>query len=257
MDRERNPDRERLSGVHRSEQSSESRVNEEFVDWLKTKGPTYLLIAVLLLLGYLWWVRLADSREAREAHAWHALQEAEVAGLPSSYEHVAEQYDGVASVGVLARLRAAQRLMDAVQRGVPVGAGADPIEGASTLSDDERESYLARAERLYREVLDRDGDRRRDLTIFAVKSRNGLAAIAEARGDLDAAISHYEQAAIRAVDAYPHLAAQARRRAETIDIAESIVSLPTQEERERIFPSDLIERTPISVDSAFRDLLLQ
>jgi hypothetical protein len=255
MDRERNSDRERLSGVHRSEQSSESRVNEEFVDWLKTKGPTYLLIVVLLLLGYMWWIRLADSREAREAQAWHALQEAEISGLPSSFEHVAEQYDNIASIGILARMQAAQRLMDAVQRGVPIGADND-FTADVALSDDERENYLARAERLYREALERAGDRRNQKTIFAVKAYNGLAAAAEARGDLEAASTYYERAAARAELEYPHLAAQAQRRAQTIHVAEAFVALPTRAERERVDSTDLIDRTPVTVDRAFRDLLM-
>jgi len=255
MDREQKTDRERLSGVHRSEQSSESKVNEEFVEWLKTKGPTYLLIAVLLLLGYLWWVRLADSREAREAQAWQSLQEAENTGLPSSFEHVAENYDGIGSVGILARLGAAQRLMDSVQRGVPIGIEEDDPRAVEALSDEDRENYLTRAERLFREVLDRD--RRGDMTIFAVRAHNGLAAVAEARGDIDTARSHYEQAASSAAGIYPHLAAQANRRAETIDTAAEIVALPSAQEVERLFEPDLMDRTPATVDSAFRDLLLQ
>jgi hypothetical protein len=32
-------DRERLKQVHQTD-LTESRVNEDFVDWLKTKGPT-------------------------------------------------------------------------------------------------------------------------------------------------------------------------------------------------------------------------
>lgn len=256
MDRERDSDRERLSGVHRSEQSSESNVNEEFVDWLKTKGPTYLLIVVLMLLAYLWWVRLADSREAREAQAWQTLQEAETSGMPSSFEHVAEQYDTIGSVGVVARLGGAQRLMDAVQRGVPIGADdAEAEEG--TLSDDERDNYLARAERLYHEVIQRDGTKSYDMTLFAVKALNGLAAVFEARGDLDTARSYFEQAAVRADSQYPHLAAQARRRAETIDMVGTIVSLPLADEREQLFITDEMERTPVPIDSAFRDLLTQ
>lgn len=255
MDREQNSDRERLSGVHRSEQSSESRVNEEFVEWLKTKGPTYLLIAVLLLLGYLWWIRLGDSREARIAQAWHSLQEADVSGLPSSYEHVAEQYDGVDSIGKIARLRAAQRLMNAVQRGMPIGA--DEIDDEARLSESERDEYLSRAERLYRFVQEAAGERRRQHTLFAIKANNGLAAIAEARGDLAAARTHFEQAASRAEQEYPQLAAQARRRAETVGDVDQLVMMPSSEDVERLLEPALLDRRPVPFDRAFRDLLMQ
>lgn len=146
--------------------------------------------------------------------------------------------------------------MNAVQRGVPVGTEEDELADAS-LSDEERSNYLSRAEGMYRNVLDRDGAPQREMTIFAVNALNGLAAVAEARGDLDEARAHYEQAASRAETQYPHLAQQARNRAETIDTAEAVASLPTADERDRLVTTDQIERTPVSLDGAFRDLLTQ
>ena len=51
MDRQPgNQDRERLKEVHATD-LTESRVNEDFVDWLKTKGPTYLL-AILVVATF-------------------------------------------------------------------------------------------------------------------------------------------------------------------------------------------------------------
>jgi tetratricopeptide (TPR) repeat protein len=254
MDRERDNDRERLSGVHRSEGSTESRVNEEFVDWLKTKGPTYLLIGLAVLAAYLLWVNYSRSQETRQSDAWYNLQQAEISGMPSSFESVAEQYGNVDSIAPLARLRAAQKLIEAVQRNVPVGTGIDDDPDAH-LPESERENYLARAERLYREVLEADRGRGRDLTLMAIKALNGVAAVAEARGDIEQAQSYYEQAAQRAERDYPHLAAQARRRAANADQVGRIASLPTTAERDAITAPDETARTPVRIDSAFRDML--
>ena len=63
-------DRNRLKEIHQSD-LTESRLNEDFVTWLKTSGPTYLLIILVALCSYVLWIRWQEQKqnyvyEARE-----------------------------------------------------------------------------------------------------------------------------------------------------------------------------------------------
>ena len=65
------------------------------------------------------------------------------------------------------------------------------------------------------------------MTLHTVKALNGRAAVAEAKGDKDAARTYYESAAARAEAYYPTLAAQARGRpVEVFSIAVSTAAGP-------------------------------
>ena len=84
-------DRDRLKEVHQTE-LIESRINEDLVDWLKTKGPSWLL---LILVGVAIWMGYFRWRQYRANHyneAWSALLDSR---LPGSYEDVAARYADV------------------------------------------------------------------------------------------------------------------------------------------------------------------
>ena len=49
-------DRERLKDIQTAD-LSESHVNEDFVHWLKTKGPSYLLIIMIVIVAYMFVVK--------------------------------------------------------------------------------------------------------------------------------------------------------------------------------------------------------
>ena len=55
-------DRDRLKEVHQTD-LTESRVNEDFVDWLKNKGPTWLLVVMIAVCAYLAVVRLEAAHQ--------------------------------------------------------------------------------------------------------------------------------------------------------------------------------------------------
>lgn len=242
-------DRERLKEVHKTDMT-ESRVNEDFVDWMKNKGPTWLLVVLVAFTAYLTLVRWRSSQDTKHIQAWRALSEAEQSQFPASLQSVADDYGRVDSIGVVARIHAAQLLLDAVLTGRSPGAiDAD----APPMNEQEREQNLTRADRLYQEVLDTDDGSRR-MTIHAVNALNGRAAIAEARGDLEAAKRHYLAAATRVDAMYPQLAEQSRLRAEGEQIPLGI-TLPAEDDV--LTPADPgANLRPARIEPSLNNLLL-
>ena len=68
-------DRNRLSKIQQSD-LTESRVNQEFVDWLKTKGLNYALVFMVALCAVMGW-NLWKQRQTRVRNeAWQDLGQA-------------------------------------------------------------------------------------------------------------------------------------------------------------------------------------
>ena len=244
-------DRDRLKEVHKTE-TTESRINEDFVDWLKNKGPTWLLVVLVALTVYLLFVRWQNSAQTHQRQAWIALAEAEQSAFPASLESVAEEYPKQDAIAAIARIHAGQLLLESVITGQVPGA----IEGeeAPEMTEEDRELNLNRADRQFQAVLEAD-DGSRGMTIHAVNALNGRAAVAEARGELEAAQQHYLAAADRAEAFYPHLAEQARNRAET-DLQVGL-TLPSNDEvlQPAQLPGDE-ELRPARLEPGLRDLLI-
>ncbi|MCH2149088.1 MAG: tetratricopeptide repeat protein [Phycisphaerales bacterium] len=211
-------DRERLKDVQKSE-LTDDRLNEDFVVWLKTKGPSWLLAILVAIVAYLFIVNWQQKELRAQNEAWISLQEAQ---LPASLEDVAIQYPDVDSVANQARVRAANIYMQSVYLGRPIGAAADSTDD---LSEEDRLFNLERADALYAQVLAGMNETSGD-TLMAATALNGQAAVAESRGQLDAARNLYEQAAARAESMYPFIAARSRSRASTIDLYDELVELP-------------------------------
>ena len=64
-------DRDRLKDIQTAD-LSESNVNEDFVHWLKTKGPSYLLIVIIVIVSYLFFVIYQKGKMAHRAEAWNS-----------------------------------------------------------------------------------------------------------------------------------------------------------------------------------------
>ncbi|MHC5027413.1 MAG: hypothetical protein ACYTGR_11720 [Planctomycetota bacterium] len=222
MDRPGNQDRDRLKEVHATD-LTESRVNEEFVDWLKTKGPTWLLFVLVAVTGYLGIIRFKQHGVAKENAAWFALNEAiSTQSLPSSKEDVAAEHGSVRGITELALQSAGDQLLASVQRGQSINVTpGDTTTTPADLTDEERSKNLDRADSFFARIVDRD-DSSLGMTLHTVKALNGRAAVAEAKGDKDAARTYYESAAARAEAYYPTLAAQARGRVDTLDAVQPI-----------------------------------
>ncbi|MHC5024931.1 MAG: hypothetical protein ACYTGG_13680 [Planctomycetota bacterium] len=242
-------DRERLKEVKQTD-ITESRVNEEFVDWLKNKAPSWLLAILLAACGYLAIVKWRQSEDAHAIEAWAAIGEAR---LPITYEQIADQYGDVDSLALLGRLRSGQRLLNAVQIATPLDAEPGQSSG---LTEETRQSYLARADTQFEQILGLIGEQNElDSVLFAVSALDGRAAVAEARGDAETARSYYEQSAARCETFYPELAAQARIRAANVGEVADAASLPSD--------ADLTPPTapaanlkPVVCEAPLTDLLL-
>ncbi len=255
----------RLKEVHQTD-LTEGRINQDFLDWLKTKGVNYLLIVLVALCAYLGWVRWSAHKTNYQAEAWREYISATQL-LPSSLEDVASKYNDVGAVPDLARLEAASKLLRAVQTGKALGATApappspnDPnppaTPPAEDLTVDQRNEYLDRADRLYNEVATAD-DHSHGRTLLAVTALTGRAAVAESRGKADEAKSFYEQAAKRAEATYPEVAAASRLRAKDVGVGDAPVVLPTQAEVLAMQAKDTPpETTPVDVAGWIRTLVL-
>jgi tetratricopeptide (TPR) repeat protein len=257
---DRDPNRDRLKEVHQTD-LTEGRVNEDFVDWLKSKGPTWLLVILVAICAYIGIVRFRQHKDNYRAEAWGAFLQAE---LPGSLADVAREYGDVDQIANLARLQAGDQYLSAVQSGRTLDGlrSAAPVPGATTppqepseeevLTEENRGKYLDLAANYYRQVVE-DDDGSLGMTVHVVNAYNGLAAVAEARGDAEAAAKHYEQAAERCEKFYPGLSQQARRRAESAEQATHPVTLPSDPTFARnIAPP----RRTHDIDEALRPLLL-
>jgi len=253
-------DRERLKEVHQTD-LTESKVNEDFVEWLKTKGPSWLLMVLVVLCAYLFIVKFRQGKNTHRQEAWAALVAAD---LPGSYEDVAKNYADVGHVATVARLQAADTLMHAVQSGLRLGATLPrpaqpgtlppPPVPADLLEPGQRLDLLKRADALYAAVADEDTGNL-DTALYTIVALNGRAAVAESLGDAAAAKSRYEEAAARAEADFPGLATQARTRAESAGRFAVTVTLPTETELRSVRPPPFVLQ-PVRIDPGLRDLIM-
>lgn len=213
-------EKERLATVHQQD-LNEGRINEDFVTWLKTKGPTWLLIILAFVVAYLVMIRWQQQDAQARNAAWIELL---TTSNPASLEDVARIHAEVDGVSNLARLMAANSLMDDIQRGTILG---DDGQTRVPMDDATRAAHLKDADRIYAAIA-ADDDGSEGQAWAAVSAMNGRAAVAECRGELENASTWYNKAATRADGWLPALAAQARHRAATVNELEANISFATQ-----------------------------
>jgi hypothetical protein len=242
-------DHDRLKEVHQTD-LMESRINEDFVEWLKTQGPTYLLIVLVFVAAVLGWHRWKQHKVTRYSQAWAEFADCR---LPGAFEDVADRYPNVPGLAPRAWLLAADALLDAVQAGLPLGTDPAATETPDPLTELQRNEYLARAQGLYRRVIEGDNDSL-SMALHAISALQGMAVVSESLGDAEAAKRWYEAAASRAAPYYPWLAEQARQRAATVDENLATVALPAQADLPPLPRRDPM--TPVMIDPALSDLVL-
>ena len=213
---------DRLKDVQTSD-LTDSRVNHEFVDWMKTKGINWLLAILLVICGFLAWdlwkQRQTDSRN----QAWADL---DAATMPSTLEFsVAVDHAGVDAIAELALLQAADVYLGSVQSGIRPGMVATDADSA--LPESERDEMLNSADALYVQVFELSnaapGFTGKPL---AMASLFGRAAVAESRGDLEAAKSSLKNITRVAMPEYPVIAEQAEARIENLASMAEATELP-------------------------------
>ncbi|MCH2160836.1 MAG: hypothetical protein MK085_03070 [Phycisphaerales bacterium] len=212
---------DRLKEVQTSD-LTDSRLNHEFVGWLKTKGLNYLLAILLVACAFLGWdLYLRRGEEARN-QAWADLASAT---MPQTLvDSVAREHADIDSVANIALLRAADTWLQAVRTNTEPGlAGEDPV----ALTPERRTELLAMADDTYADVLARGGK----MPGFAGKpfvmaALFGQAAVAESRGEADQARGHLEQVVVIAEPEYSGIGAQAKSRLEDLDTIAAGMALP-------------------------------
>mgnify|MGYP000080996944 CR=1 FL=1 len=202
----------------------ESRINEDFVDFLKKYG-LWILLTVVLIGGYStakrWFVAYSDGKVDK---AFTDLEDARAGGdnvSPDSLLAVADEHASVRAVGTIARLDAADSYLSALRRGVKIGAavGADgTLERADdVLTPEDRVSYAAKATEQFQRVADEsatDTSKR----LWHINGLFGLAAVAETERNFEKAKLMYGQVEQAASEpGFQSLAAVAKARAAALE----------------------------------------
>ncbi|MAH67142.1 MAG: hypothetical protein CMJ27_12310 [Phycisphaerae bacterium] len=214
---------DRLKQVQTSD-LTDSRLNHEFVAWLKTSGMNYLLMLLLVACAFLawdWWNR--KQGEAIDT-AWTELASAT---SPAALRGVARTHAAVDGVAELSLLTAGDILLQSVRSGLRPGLAAGD-EGAELTPEDKAKS-LVEADAFFAEAVElasaRPGFAGKPMMIAGLFGR---AAAAEGAGRLDDARTHLEKVVEISTPEYPPLAEQANARLENLDGIEAHASLPNQ-----------------------------
>jgi hypothetical protein len=242
-------DRDRLKDIQTAD-LSDSQVNEDFVHWLKTKGPTYLLVVMVVIVGYLFYIRYQSSQAQHQGEAWVAFAEARVSGLPASFEDIAASYGEIGALRQLGLLGAADGYLKAVVLNQTLGNDANNTD---SLTQEDRTFYLQKADALYAKVV-ADDDSNATNTLFAVGGLSGRAAVAEANGDIESARKYYESIITRAGAQYPALATQAQSRIDSLESLSASIELPSEAEI-TARTNQVLKRDPKLIDSDIDSLI--
>ncbi len=174
----------------------ESRLNTEFIDSLRKWSTPVLMGVAIIAVAYFAWGKYNEHRANKLDTAFQELNDESVSGNPEALIQVAQTHSGQRSVGHLARLEAADRLLGAGVTGLRPGFFVNPQDGTidegGSLSDEERADMLVRAEDLYERVVadTRSGGR---TFYFTIAGLHGLAAVAESAGEIDRARQYYDE----------------------------------------------------------------
>ena len=200
----------------------ESRINKEFIDLLQ-KWSTPVLLLILLVAGAYAGVKWLENRQRTQLDAaFVAFRDAETEGRPEALLDVAREHGGVGSVGIVARLAAADLQLQAYHQRVRPGTQGQSEE--DRLSETEAVELLNEAGETYAEVHERAA-RKSGFELLAISGRWGVAAVELSRRDFDAASAALED--VRALATEHGFTDLADRAARTID---SIPALRDQPE---------------------------
>ncbi len=214
----------------------DSRVNQDFIDFLnKWSSPVLIVLAVgaLVYAG----LQYLDRRQKARIDRAFGEYEAAIAGgnpSPSSLESIAsEPSNDVRSVPELALLKATDIYLEAAMRGVAPGAQIDPVTQTFSnpddlLNDEQRGQYLDQAKSTAQKVYNacKDDPAKAVLTMQALSR---LAAVAEGKKDFAQAKSYYEQLkSLGEKQQFEPIMAFADERIANLPSLESLQPLPTE-----------------------------
>ncbi|QKK09529.1 MAG: hypothetical protein HND58_16065 [Planctomycetota bacterium] len=203
MAKENLPDNDnRLGQIKEGAGLEDSKINQEFVDFIRKWSTPILLIAAAAALGYFLYNKRIEARQAHidEAFAQYNQSANTFSPSPDALRRIAADFDDVKGVSIMARLSAADEYLRSVQRGIRPGSPLDPATGEPENEEDfltpdgeDRVRLLDEAEALYREVWN-ETQKNPAMAIHTLSALYGLAAVSESRPDLDAAKNTLDQA---------------------------------------------------------------
>lgn len=213
--------KQRLAQIQ-TQDLTESRVNDDFVLWLKKHGMNVLLavlIAACAVMGYQFWQRKGVEKSAA---AWGDLSRAT---LPEALEQVAKDHVDLPQVAIAALLQAGDLRLRQVQSGVLTAAqGTTP---AVPLDDAARKIALDAADEDYAKAADlartSPGARSK---LVVLQTLFGRAAVAECRGDLDSSRKYLAEAETLAGKDWEPIAKLAKTRIDGLVALATPVTLP-------------------------------
>lgn len=176
----------------------ESRLNQDFLDFLRKWSTPILLVAALGALSFVAYQKYAQAKRDNIDRAFREYEEVSSSSMPSpdSLAAVARQYTGIEAVPALSHNGAGDSLMFTLKTGLKAGAklkdDGSPESPDDVLKDADRTTILAQAEENYQLALDESikNPAQRPVTFGALF---GLASVAESKGDMDKAKSLYER----------------------------------------------------------------
>ncbi|MBC7833935.1 MAG: hypothetical protein H7Y88_02405, partial [Phycisphaerales bacterium] len=194
----------------------ESRLNQDFIDFLKKWSMPVLLVILAGSAAMLGLRKWGEYKAGQVDQAFLQLDQAEVSGKPENLLRVAEEHSGQRAIPYLASLQAGDTFLKAARRRIAPGfdlkPDGTPIETEALLSDTQRTEYLGKAGAAYQSVFDR-AKGNPDHALHTINALFGIAAVAEAKDDFDGASRAYTDIAARATAAgMPTLAAIADER---------------------------------------------
>jgi hypothetical protein len=226
---------ERQAQIRERAGLEESRLNQEFIEWLRRWGTPILMVVAALAVAYALRDRWHKAVDTKLDAGFEELASATTGGnsSPDTLLAVASEYEGHASISNLARLDAADAYLDALRRGVKPGAvvkAEKDHEGElenpdDALSDADRVDFLKRAGDLYEQVYDQTASRSGQ-QLLTLNALYGLAAVAEGRQEFDKAKGYYEQIAkLAEANALPAHVALANERIKTLPDLQTVPKL--------------------------------
>lgn len=168
---------------------TESRLNQDFINWLNVWGPKvlYLVLAIVVVYaGTQWWQR---RQVAILDQAFAALDSARISGSPIALESVARDHAGQGAVGQLATLDAADAYLTQARLGML--PSADPATGQGVLTPEQVTEALEKADGLYAKAFASTSMKK--LPTVHVSSRWGQASVSLQRGEYENARKLFQE----------------------------------------------------------------
>lgn len=226
---------DRQKGIEIGAGLQESRLNEDFIQWLQKWGPRLLYTLAIVVGLYAankyyqqWQADKTDQAFKELADARGALVGATFSGSPDALLAIADKYPGRASIAVQARLDAADIYAVSARRGV--FPGGEFANESDRLSPEDFDRQNERAKALYQQVIDRVAGKSR-YNAFALDAYEGLFTAELNLGNWPEARAAATRALELAEAAKLHGRAEIlRQRLESVDGLGKLSELPTREE---------------------------